>query len=362
MMKKNILLCLNLCLLFAIIDFVPPKPSTTSGPFRLPTPITTSLTLFMPGVTDGLLPTNYSCNSSMNAASPPLSWNISSILLNLTQEFMVTMSTVDISNNLDFNWGKYKIPKNVSNLLPNSTVGVYAGVGKSVTRPLFAYQPPCSSGPGWFSYTFSIYALSAVLPYNSSAVAKDLVLYVTSKNLVLSTVSITLQTCHYFCGIASPNTILTLSLPGMKNSILPSNYTCNSSDYAPSPPLLWNVSSLLGNLTQEFMISMSTLTASGIYLNWGKYKIPKLLRSLDANSSFGAYAGIGTSLVNPLYLYQPPCLTPGWFNYTISLYALSQQLQYNSSALAEDLFFYVMTNNLVLTTADITVQTCHYQC
>ena len=178
-MKRNILICI----LFAIID-------------RLASQI---MTLTIPVNTEGILPTTYTCNSSMYAASPPLTWNTSSILLKLTQEFMVTMSTVDIFNNMDFNWGKYKIPSYLSNLEENTTVGVYAGVGKSDIHPLFSYQPPCSSGPGWFNYTFSIYALSEVIPYNSSALAKDLVQYVTNNNLVLSKGSITLKTCHFNC-------------------------------------------------------------------------------------------------------------------------------------------------------------------
>jgi phosphatidylethanolamine-binding protein (PEBP) family uncharacterized protein len=68
---------------------------------------------------------------------------------------MVTTLALD---GLEWNWVLYHIPGNVTSLA-ETTVGV-GTAGVSSDSPEHRYYPPCSTGPGAKTYTFTIYALS----------------------------------------------------------------------------------------------------------------------------------------------------------------------------------------------------------
>lgn len=51
----------------------------------------------------------------------------------------------------------YHIPASVTSLAEETTIGT---AGVSTDGPELKYYPPCSSGPGEKTYTFTLYALS----------------------------------------------------------------------------------------------------------------------------------------------------------------------------------------------------------
>jgi phosphatidylethanolamine-binding protein (PEBP) family uncharacterized protein len=107
----------------------------------------------------------YSCDGAggMLSPSPPLSWTGAP---EGTVEFAITMTTLALDG-LKWNWVLYHIPGNVTSLAEN-TVGV-GTAGVSTDGPDLRYYPPCSTGPGAKTYTFTIYALSGIPTFSVPA-------------------------------------------------------------------------------------------------------------------------------------------------------------------------------------------------
>ena len=106
----------------------------------------------------GTLPQVYTCDDTlgMNAASPPLSWSGAPAG---TVEFALTMTTI-ANDGTKYNWVLFHIPASVTSLT-QATTGV-GTAGVSTDGSELKYYPPCSTGPGLKTYTFTLYALSGV--------------------------------------------------------------------------------------------------------------------------------------------------------------------------------------------------------
>jgi phosphatidylethanolamine-binding protein (PEBP) family uncharacterized protein len=113
----------------------------------------------------GTLPVTYTCDGAggMVSPSPPLSWSGAP---EGTVEFAITMITV-APDGTKWNWVLYHIPGTVTSLAEN-TVGV-GTAGVSTDGPDLRYYPPCSTGPGAKTYTFTIYALSGTPTFSVPA-------------------------------------------------------------------------------------------------------------------------------------------------------------------------------------------------
>ena len=106
-------------------------------------------------VDGGALPGQYTCDGTggMLSASPPLAWSGAP---SGTVEFALTITTLALDGT-KYNWVLLHIPASVTSLAQGTTVGT---AGVSTDGPDLRYYPPCSSGPGEKSYTFTLYALS----------------------------------------------------------------------------------------------------------------------------------------------------------------------------------------------------------
>ena len=106
-------------------------------------------------VNGGTLPSQYTCDGSggMLSASPPLAWSGAP---SGTVEFALTITTLALDGT-KYNWVLFHIPASMTSLAQGTTVGT---AGVSTDGPDLRYYPPCSSGPGEKSYTFTLYALS----------------------------------------------------------------------------------------------------------------------------------------------------------------------------------------------------------
>lgn len=96
----------------------------------------------------------YTCDGTGGGHSPPLEWTGAP---QGTVEFAIMVTTLALDG-LEWNWVLYHIPGNVTSLA-ETTVGV-GTAGVSSDSPEHRYYPPCSTGPGAKTYTFTIYALS----------------------------------------------------------------------------------------------------------------------------------------------------------------------------------------------------------
>jgi phosphatidylethanolamine-binding protein (PEBP) family uncharacterized protein len=115
------------------------------------TPFTFTSTAFEDG---GSLPVQYTCDDAAGGVSPPLQWTVPEG----TVEFALTMTTVALDGT-KYNWVLFHLPSTVT-LLAQGGVGI-GTTGLSTDGPLLKYYPPCSTGPGTKTYTFTLYALSA---------------------------------------------------------------------------------------------------------------------------------------------------------------------------------------------------------
>jgi phosphatidylethanolamine-binding protein (PEBP) family uncharacterized protein len=116
-------------------------------------PFTFSSSAFQDG---GILPVIYTCDGTGGGHSPPLEWTGAP---QGTVEFAIMVTTLALDG-LRWNWVLYHIPGNVTSLAEN-TVGV-GTAGLTSDGPEHRYYPPCSTGPGAKTYTFTIYALSGI--------------------------------------------------------------------------------------------------------------------------------------------------------------------------------------------------------
>ena len=106
-------------------------------------------------VDGGTLPGQYTCDGTggMLSSSPPLAWGGAP---GGTVEYALTVTTIALDGK-KYNWVLFHIPGNVTSLAEGTGVGT-AGVSTDGTE--LRYYPPCSSGPGLKTYTFTLYALS----------------------------------------------------------------------------------------------------------------------------------------------------------------------------------------------------------
>jgi phosphatidylethanolamine-binding protein (PEBP) family uncharacterized protein len=113
---------------------------------------TLTSTAFVDG---GAIPGKYTCDGTagMLSPSPPLAWSGAP---EGTVEFALTISTIALDGT-KWNWVLFNIPGTVTSLAEGTAVGT---AGVSTDGPDLRYYPPCSSGPGEKTYTFTLYALS----------------------------------------------------------------------------------------------------------------------------------------------------------------------------------------------------------
>ena len=131
-------------------------PGTPSGTTATPTLVVTS-----PVMTDGgTLPVRFTCDGT--ATTPPLAWTGAP---EGTVEYALTISTIALDGT-KWNWVLYHIPASVTSLAEGTTVGT---AGVSTDGPELRYYPPCSSGPGEKTYTFTLYALSGTPTFSVPA-------------------------------------------------------------------------------------------------------------------------------------------------------------------------------------------------
>jgi len=103
----------------------------------------------------GVLPVAYTCDAADGGVSPPLQWTDAP---EGTVEFALMMTTLALDGT-KWNWVLFHVPANVTSLA-QAAVGVGVA-GLSSDGPERRYYPPCSTGPGAKTYTFTLYALSA---------------------------------------------------------------------------------------------------------------------------------------------------------------------------------------------------------
>lgn len=127
-------------------------------------PFTFSSSVFQDGST---LPVTYTCEASNGGVSPPLAWSGAP---QGTVEFAVTATTIAVDGK-KWNWVLYDIPASVTSLAAN-TSGI-GTTGASTDGPELKYYPPCSSGAGDRTYTFTLYALSGHPSFTVSPVTGD---------------------------------------------------------------------------------------------------------------------------------------------------------------------------------------------
>ena len=114
----------------------------------------------------GTYATTYTCDGARS--TPPLAWaNAPSG----TKAFVLLMTTQPDSNTTKWNWVLYDIPSTTTALSAN-TSGV-GTLGNADDGAGTAYAPPCSQGPGAKTYTFTLYALSALPALSATASANS---------------------------------------------------------------------------------------------------------------------------------------------------------------------------------------------
>jgi phosphatidylethanolamine-binding protein (PEBP) family uncharacterized protein len=89
----------------------------------------------------------------MSSPNPPLSWTG---VPAGTAELALTMTTIALDGTR-YNWVLFHVPADVTSLGAATKVGT---AGVSTDGPDLRYYPPCSTGPGEKTYTFTLYALS----------------------------------------------------------------------------------------------------------------------------------------------------------------------------------------------------------
>jgi phosphatidylethanolamine-binding protein (PEBP) family uncharacterized protein len=127
-------------------------------------PFAFSSTAFQDG---GSLPITYTCEDAKGGVSPPLVWTGAPAG---TVEFAITATTLAVDGK-KWNWVLYGIPATVTSLAANTTgIGT---TGASTDGPDLKFYPPCSSGSGQRTYTFTLYALSGKPTFSTSPVTGE---------------------------------------------------------------------------------------------------------------------------------------------------------------------------------------------
>lgn len=115
----------------------------------------------------GILPITYTCEDAQGGVSPPLAWTGAP---SGTAEFAITATTLAVDGK-KWNWVLYDIPASVTALAANTTgIGT---PGASTDGPDLKFYPPCSSGAGQRTYTFTLYALSGKPTFSTAPVTGE---------------------------------------------------------------------------------------------------------------------------------------------------------------------------------------------
>jgi phosphatidylethanolamine-binding protein (PEBP) family uncharacterized protein len=151
-------------------------------------PFTLSSSVFNSG---DYLPDEYTCLSSDGGGvSPPLQWTN---VPDGTEEFVITMtSRHSLETCTRFEWTLSQVPSSASSLDADPDIGTLGGSYPGVAK--YEYAPPCSSGMGDKTYTFTIYAVStkvSSLLKIGMATGPSIVNAVTKGGYVLGSASMT---------------------------------------------------------------------------------------------------------------------------------------------------------------------------
>jgi Raf kinase inhibitor-like YbhB/YbcL family protein len=131
-------------------------PTSQVESVRLNDNSTDGFTLTSPDLpADGRLPVEYTCDGDGSALA--LTWSGAPAG---TQSYAVIMHHVAAPDDIHWYWVLYDIPADVTSL-PRNVSGV-GKLGNNFNNGRAEFAPPCSQGPGDKTYTYTVYALSAV--------------------------------------------------------------------------------------------------------------------------------------------------------------------------------------------------------
>ena len=140
-----------------------PTTPTTADPGT--TPSTGSFALTSSAFAEGgTYATTYTCDGAKS--TPPQAWANAPAG---TQAFVLLMTTQPDSSTTKWNWVLYNIASTTSAL--SATTSGVGTLGSADDGAGTAYAPPCSQGPGAKTYTFTLYALSALPTLSATASA-----------------------------------------------------------------------------------------------------------------------------------------------------------------------------------------------
>ena len=154
-------------------------------------------------VEGGAYATTYTCDGAKS--TPPLAWaNPPSG----TKAFVLLMTTQPDNTTTKWNWVLYDIPSTTTAFSAN-TSGV-GTLGNADDGAGTAYAPPCSQGPGAKTYTFTLYALSALPVLSATASANSgavVTAAITSLKLGTAVLNVTATRTTTGTGSTSQNNI-----------------------------------------------------------------------------------------------------------------------------------------------------------
>jgi phosphatidylethanolamine-binding protein (PEBP) family uncharacterized protein len=140
------------------------KPNDSNDSLTSSTFILTS-----PDVVDGgRLPVEYTCDGA--SSTLPLAWSGAPTE---TQSFAVIMHHI-APETIHWYWVLYDIPSNVTSL-PKNVSGI-GTLGNNINNDRNEYSPPCSKGPGYKEYIYTVYALSQEPQVTTSPVNRTVLL------------------------------------------------------------------------------------------------------------------------------------------------------------------------------------------
>ncbi|MBH0045465.1 YHYH protein [Pseudoalteromonas sp. NZS11_1] len=132
----------------------------------------------------GNLPITYTCDGQ--SISPPLNWSGAP---NTTKYYALIMDH-KAPEGMHWYWTMYNIAADKTQIKAGETLGE---VGSNSVNDLNQYAPPCSKGPGEKSYTYTVYALSAPVTFNSDTKVDRSALLAAVKDITLDTASMTVK-------------------------------------------------------------------------------------------------------------------------------------------------------------------------
>ena len=133
---------------------------------------------------DSLLPKDYTCDGE--SSTLPLNWTG---YPGSTKYFALIMHHAASASDIHWYWVLYNIPVTVQNLEKNATgIGI---LGNNSVNGNIGYAPPCSQGPGFKKYTYTLYALSEpATPSVPDSEVNRVVLLASIKNITLASATL----------------------------------------------------------------------------------------------------------------------------------------------------------------------------